>query len=65
MEYMTCMFNPIVRSLVITFFYDQVLFCYVCLNAFNVCYILARYKRKVEVQIEMYVKYYYSKGVMT
>ena len=34
-------------------------------NAFNVWYILARYKRKVEVQIEMHVKYCYSKGVMT
>jgi len=26
---------------------------------------LARYKRKVEVQIEMHVKYCYSKGLMT
>ena len=34
-------------------------------NVFNVWYILARYKRKVEVQIEMHVKYCYSKGVMT
>jgi len=33
-------------------------------NAFNVWYILAKYKRKVEVQIELHVKYFNSKCVM-
>jgi len=51
------------------FGYDILLwssFILLCIfNAFNVWYILARYKRKVEVQIEMHVKYCYSKGVMT
>ena len=51
------------------FGYDILLwsiFILLCMfNAFNVWYILARYKRKVEVGIEMHVKYFYSKGVMT
>jgi len=70
---MTYMFNPILWSLVITFFYDQVLFCYVCLmhSMYDISWLdikeklKFKVKDKVKVQIEMHVKYCYSKCVMT
>jgi len=62
--WLTCLDPSYKGKIGMTFFYDNNYFA-MCVNAFNVWYILVRYKRKVEVQTEMHVKYFNIKCAMT
>ena len=46
------MFNPILLSLVMTFFYDLVLFCYVCLmhSMYDISWLDIKEKLKLELK---------------